>query len=169
VKWMQLAAEKGNAEAQFDLGVMYETGKGVRQDYRQASEWYRKSAGQKDAQAQTNLGIFYLRGTGVKQDYAEAQKWFREGADGASPYSMKFLGTMFKNGEGVVPDMVEAFKWYFLASYWCAALPRKNCAEIDHERDSLKTTLTPEKYTQGFILAKQWKPKFEWVDGEIGN
>ncbi len=39
-------AEKGNSEAQYKLGVMYEEGKGVVQDYEEASKWYRLSAEQ---------------------------------------------------------------------------------------------------------------------------
>ncbi len=38
------AAEQGNAAVQFNLGVMYENGQGVRQDYVQAVQWYRKAS-----------------------------------------------------------------------------------------------------------------------------
>ena len=51
------AAEQGNADAQFNLGVMYDTGQGVRQDYAQAVQWYRKAAEQGLADAQYNLGV----------------------------------------------------------------------------------------------------------------
>jgi len=36
---------------------MYDKGKGVPQDYKQAVEWYRKAADQGDARAQLNLGV----------------------------------------------------------------------------------------------------------------
>ncbi|MDD0759736.1 tetratricopeptide repeat protein, partial [Shigella sonnei] len=64
------AAEQGNAAAQFNLGVMYENGQGVRQDYVQAVQWYRKASEQGDAQAQYNLGLMYYDGRGVRQDLA---------------------------------------------------------------------------------------------------
>ncbi|PAX24878.1 hypothetical protein CKX34_01650, partial [Neisseria gonorrhoeae] len=66
------AAEQGNAAAQFNLGVMYENGQGVRQDYVQAVQWYRKASEQGDAQAQYNLGLMYYDGRGVRQDLALA-------------------------------------------------------------------------------------------------
>ncbi|CNP68956.1 TPA: sel1 repeat family protein [Neisseria gonorrhoeae] len=69
------AAEQGNAAVQFNLGVMYENGQGVRQDYVQAVQWYRKASEQGDAQAQYNLGLMYYDGRGVRQDLALAQQW----------------------------------------------------------------------------------------------
>ncbi|EMS2178467.1 tetratricopeptide repeat protein [Neisseria gonorrhoeae] len=69
------AAEQGNAAAQFNLGVMYENGQGVGQDYVQAVQWYRKASEQGDAQAQYNLGLMYYDGRGVRQDLALAQQW----------------------------------------------------------------------------------------------
>ncbi|ENT1825255.1 sel1 repeat family protein [Neisseria gonorrhoeae] len=69
------AAEQGNAAAQFNLGVMYENGQGVRQDYVQVVQWYRKASEQGDAQAQYNLGLMYYDGRGVRQDLALAQQW----------------------------------------------------------------------------------------------
>ena len=50
-------AEQGNAGAQTDLGVIYDTGLGVPQDYAQAVVWYHKAADQGDAGALFNLGF----------------------------------------------------------------------------------------------------------------
>jgi len=49
--WFRKAAEQGDAGAQFNLGNMYDQGKGVAQDYAQAVEWYRKAAKQGYADA----------------------------------------------------------------------------------------------------------------------
>ncbi|MCL2076455.1 MAG: sel1 repeat family protein [Betaproteobacteria bacterium] len=65
-------AESGDAEAQFYLGVMYESGRVVPQDYRQAVDWYRKAAEQGNADAQSNLVFMYYHGQGVPQDYVLA-------------------------------------------------------------------------------------------------
>ena len=69
-KEMLQLAEAGDAELQFSLGVMYEHGEGVRQDYAEAVRWYRKAAEQGYAEAQNNLGLMYDQGQGVRQDYA---------------------------------------------------------------------------------------------------
>ena len=44
VKWYRLAAAKGVALAQFNLGAMYDNGHGVAQDYVRAHMWYNISA-----------------------------------------------------------------------------------------------------------------------------
>ena len=62
--------DQGYAVAQTTLGVMYENGYGVPQDYAQAVAWYRKAADQGLAVAQVNLGVMYKNGHGVPQDYA---------------------------------------------------------------------------------------------------
>ena len=62
-------AEQGNADAQFNLGFMYEYGKGVPQDYQQAAKWYKLAANQGHAYGQYNLGLMYVQGDGVPQDY----------------------------------------------------------------------------------------------------
>ena len=69
-------AEKGSPVAQFNLGVLYDQGKGVPQDNALAMEWYRKAAEQGLPQAQINLGIMYEQGQGVKPDYTQAYFWY---------------------------------------------------------------------------------------------
>ena len=58
-------AEKGDAAAQFNLGVMYQNGEGVSKDNVEAVKWYRKAAEQGDDYALVNLGAMYRQGEGV--------------------------------------------------------------------------------------------------------
>nr|WP_240327077.1 tetratricopeptide repeat protein [Ursidibacter arcticus] len=71
--WQPLA-EQGDAAAQFNLGLMYDNGQGVKQDNQQAVKWYQQAAEQGYAEAQFNLGVMYAKGRGVKQDYHQAVK-----------------------------------------------------------------------------------------------
>jgi hypothetical protein len=68
-------AEDGNAFAQFALGFIYDTAKGIPQDDAEAAKWYRKAADQGLAGAQYNLGAMYADGHGVSLDYVEAYRW----------------------------------------------------------------------------------------------
>ncbi|MET4069914.1 hypothetical protein ABID58_004718 [Bradyrhizobium sp. S3.2.6] len=68
-------AERGNSAAQTYLGLLFETGRGVPQNYTEAAMWYRRAAEQGDARAQYSLGLLYDRGQGVPQDIVEASKW----------------------------------------------------------------------------------------------
>ena len=69
-------AEQGNVTAQYNLGHMYEKGKGVPQDYKEAVRLYRLSAEQGDVDAQLKLGVSYVMGRGVPKDYALAHMWW---------------------------------------------------------------------------------------------
>ncbi len=74
-EWRALA-EQGDANAQYNLGLMNYHGRGVPQDYTQAMRWYRKAAEQGNARAQSSLGSMHARGDGVPQDYVRAHMWF---------------------------------------------------------------------------------------------
>ena len=54
---------------------MFETGRGVPQNYTEAAMWYRRAAEQGDSLAQYSLGLLYDKGQGVPQDIVEANKW----------------------------------------------------------------------------------------------
>ncbi|WP_314252108.1 tetratricopeptide repeat protein, partial [Eikenella halliae] len=82
VRWYRKAAEQGDAEAQFNLGAMYATGRGVRQNYAEAGKWFRQAAEQGYAEAQYNLGAMYFTGGGVHQDFHLSKEWFGKACDG---------------------------------------------------------------------------------------
>ena len=75
------SARQGNAAAQFNLGLMYDSGRGVRQDYTKAVQWYRKAAEQGNVEAQHNLGAVYVNGQGVHQDHKIAKEWYKKACD----------------------------------------------------------------------------------------
>ena len=78
-------AERGDPTAQTYLGIMFETGRGVPQNYTEAAMWYRRAAEQGDSLAQYSLGLLYDRGQGVPQDVVEASKWLNLSAAAAPP------------------------------------------------------------------------------------
>ena len=69
-------AKDGNAEAQYNLGMMHRAGRGVPHDYNEARKWYRLAAEQGNSLAQFNLGWMYASGKGVPQDYVQSHMWF---------------------------------------------------------------------------------------------
>ena len=69
-------AEKGDAEAQYRIGQLYEGAPGIIHSGTNALEWYRQSADQGHANAQFSLGRLYVIGRDVSQDYVQAYKWF---------------------------------------------------------------------------------------------
>ena len=71
-------AQAGSAEAQTQVGEIYEKGLGVEPDYDMAAVWYKKAAKQGYSRAQINLGYMYEKGLGVEQNIAKAMNWYRK-------------------------------------------------------------------------------------------
>ena len=69
------AADQGDARAQNNLGLMYQTGRGVPQDYGAAAQWFQRAAERGHVGAQSSLGNFYAAGRGVAQDDVLALMW----------------------------------------------------------------------------------------------
>ena len=77
-------ADRGDVNAQSDLGVMYASGQGVEQDHKEAVKWYQKAADQGHAGAQSNLGVKYDDGDGVLEDDVQAYAWYNISAANGS-------------------------------------------------------------------------------------
>ena len=93
------------------LGLIYEHGKGVEQDYKTAAEWYRLAANQGLAHAQNNLGMMYEHGKGVTQNDQLAFYWYKRAAEQALAEAEFNLSSMYKNGAGVKQDHKKAAEW----------------------------------------------------------
>jgi len=74
------AAEQGHSDGQLNLGLMYQSGQGAKQDYAAAMKWYRKAAEQGNAYAQ--------------------QKWYRKAAEQGDDFAQFLLGAMYEHGQG---------------------------------------------------------------------
>ena len=109
-------AERGDAEAQYDLGVMYDYGIRVPEDDAKAVHWYRKAAERGDAEAQYELGLMYDYGEGVPEDDAMAVHWYRKAAEQGDADAQTKLGLMYAKGEGVPEDHVQAYAWLSVAA-----------------------------------------------------
>ena len=81
VRQLRQAAERGDAEAQNNLGVSYDHGDGIAKDDAEAVRWYRLAAEQGHAKAQNNLGTMYKFGVGVPKDAVAAVRWYRLAAE----------------------------------------------------------------------------------------
>jgi TPR repeat protein len=129
VSWYRKAAEQGNADAQFNLGVCFDIGQGVVKDEEEAMSWYRKAAKQGNAGAQNNLGVCFRNGQGVEKDEAEAVSWYRKAAEQGNAGAQNNLGVCFRNGRGVDKDATQAEFWFRKAAKRGNAKARANLAK----------------------------------------
>jgi|GEM_PF-1329822 len=142
---LKKAANYGYAEAQYELGLvyqirhampsttrrnkqllkLYDLGKLVEDnadnDYKKAVKWYRLAADQGHSMAQYMLSHMYEWGNGVEKDSKEAIKWLNLAANQELPVAQYMLGIWhdphFSNNiEGIEKDYKEAAKWYRLAA-----------------------------------------------------
>ena len=95
-KTIQERAEAGDADAQLQLGHLYESGEGVPKDFTEAAKWYRKAAEQGNAEAQLYLGCLYSIGRGVPKDFAAAYMWFSLAAAGGNKEYGELRGLLEK-------------------------------------------------------------------------
>ena len=107
----QTGADHGDPTSMGYLGVLYNQGFGVAQDYAKAREWYEKAADKGNARATANLGALYENGDGVAQNYAKAREWYEKAADKGDAGAMTDLGIIYENGFGVARDYAKAREW----------------------------------------------------------
>ena len=147
---LQVRAEKGDAAAQFYLGLMYQEGKGVPQDGALAAKWYQRAAEQGDSQAQTNLGALFHKGNGVVQDSSKAAKWYRHAAEQGHPVGQANLARLYATGEGVPQDDVQAHVWFSLAA-------RQGHAKAAKILELLANRMTTDQIAEAHRLAVEWE------------
>jgi len=110
------AAERGNPQSQWELGLLYCDGGGVAKDSIEAVKWFTKAAEQGYARAQNKLGLMYKDGTGVGKNDVQAVKWFRAAAEQGLARAQNNLAISLFYGRGVTSDLVESVKWFRAAA-----------------------------------------------------
>ena len=124
-----LAANRGHAQAQLDLAVMYANGLGVSRDVDKFLFWTEKAAKQGVADAALNIGYLYFsggNGNRIKVDYAKALEYLKIAVEAGRFAACSYLGTMYQKGWGVKMDNMEALKWFKLGAENGDALSENN-------------------------------------------
>lgn len=118
LKTLHTRAAQGNADAQYNLGTLYEKGQSVPQDYATARRWYEQAAAQGNADAQGSLGILYRYRDrqGVQQDYSKARQWWDKAAAQGVLQAQNNLGLLYYNGQSVQQDYSMARQWWVKAA-----------------------------------------------------
>ena len=110
-------AKKGNAEAEFKVGQMYETGFGVKRDQKQAEEWINKAAAQGHETALFRLLYWDIRKNGLKGDNKRKFTELRTKAKDGNSQAMYYVGSMYAHGVGVKQNFDKALDWLNKATF----------------------------------------------------
>ena len=104
--WRPLA-EKGDADAQFNLGQAYRLGRGVTINLFQAKSWFERAAASGHLDAQTTLGLLLFQ----NGDQAQGLTWLKQAAEQGEPRAMLVYGTALYNGDAVTQDRLLGYAY----------------------------------------------------------
>ncbi|HLX72867.1 MAG TPA: tetratricopeptide repeat protein [Verrucomicrobiae bacterium] len=141
-------AERGDANAQFDLGLRFANGKGPGQDYSQAAQWYLKAAEQSHVLAQFNLAVMYAEGQGMPVDKDQSLLWLGRAAKLGDAAAQHRLGIVHHRASlerfpvNASESRIEAYKWLQLAD-------DKGYRDSDMARGLVVLQMTWEEVTDG--------------------
>lgn len=144
-------ADQGNVKAMYDVGKLYERGRGVVKDMVKASDYFKKSASSGNPSAQARLGILYFEGRGVKQNYKKALSLLNSAANKNIPSAQFQLANMYELGTGVSQNLSTAIAWYKKADqygYYLAKAKVTRLQKVLATGGSVKRKSTPQAVTK---------------------
>ena len=124
--WRPLA-EKGDADAQFNLGQAYRLGRGVPINLAMAKSWFERAAAKGHLDAETTLGLLLFQ----NGDQAEGLKWLKQAAEQGEPRAQLVYGTALYNGDGVTQDRMLGYAYVNRAAGQGLAPARDTLAQLD--------------------------------------
>lgn len=113
LSWLSVAANEGLAEADYQIGKIYDLGLGVPANIATAVRYYMRAADSHNVVAEVRLGEIFERGIGVTVDPKEAEHWYESAALRGSVAAAERLGDLYSSAGG---DYAEAVRWYRQAS-----------------------------------------------------
>ncbi|MCU0804466.1 MAG: sel1 repeat family protein [Burkholderiales bacterium] len=114
---LRASAAQDYAQAQFSLGLLYESGALVQKSLADATVWFRRAALQGHVEAQIAIGTQYFLGRGAPKDETEACRWYERAADGGDAGAQYLAASCYEHGYGEWPrDLERALGWYVQAA-----------------------------------------------------
>jgi len=124
--WRPLA-DKGDADAAFNLGQAYRLGKGVPLDLAQAQGWLERAARKGHLDAQATLGLLLFQ----NGNRVSAMRWLKAAAEAGEPRALLMVGTALYNGDGVPSDPITAYAYVSRAAAQGLAPAQATLADMD--------------------------------------
>ena len=144
-KW-RLLAERGDARAQFNVGVCYETDQ---DDPAEAIRWHRRAAAQGHELAMWNLYTMYRRHHGVPPGQQAASDWLRQAAEDGDAVAQYLVAEASIYGIDKPSNLVKAYMWLSLSA-------NQGFPAAIRERELLERRLSPSQVAKGLQLANEW-------------
>jgi TPR repeat protein len=142
-------------QVQYDLGVMYFKGIGVKNDPKAAYRWFHMAAIQEHTRAQNDLAVMLSRGIGVRQNNSEAYVWFLKAAEQNYADSQFNLGILLSGGNGndMPQHIVLAYMWFEIAA-------QNGILEARKRQVLLAKQMQEDQIEEAKIQARKWLSKY---------
>ena len=113
---LSVKAQAGDVESQYHYGVLCQMGIGVKQDTKQAFEWFQKAAKKDHPTSQFNLAQFYVTGLETEKNRNLGLEWAKKAATNGHTISLQFLTNANSRNQpdevwGITPDKQQWEKW----------------------------------------------------------
>lgn len=149
-QWLSRAAARNQPLAQYELGTLYQNGRGVETDEVQAFRWFESAAMNGNRRAMHSLATCYAEGWGTRKDMTEAARWFARAAALGLVNDQFNLGVLYERGMGVPQNLVDAYKWYAIAA-------AQGDKESGMRIQALAPTLSPDDLAAASAAAGSFK------------
>src|SRR5579884_3221976 len=124
--WRPLA-ERGDADAEFNLGQAYRLGRGVPTNLAAAQTWFERAAAKGHLDAQTTLGLMLFE----NGDRAGGVRWLKQAAERGEPRALLVYGTALFNGDGVRQDPILGYAYVSRAAAQGLAPAQATLEQLD--------------------------------------
>ena len=172
IRDLRKGAKKGDAVAQYKLGMAYADAYKVKRDYATAVEWLLLAGDQGHPQALEFVAKLYFTGHGVEQDHQQAAALFEKSARLGNPEAQVLLGGMFVNGEGVDQDFKKAAYWYRLAADQGYARGQYNLGVLHNNGEGVQQDLV-RAYKWIYLAAhdppEEYASEYTWVRDDLAR
>ena len=156
-EWQE-AADAGDADCAFGMGLLYGNGFGVDMVDELALKYYRIAAEQGHRDGAFNLAVMHQNGWGVPMDEIEANKWYEIAADKGHTEAQMALGRYYAMDFQHSYDPVVAYKWFALAE------KLGNVAGAE-KRDFVAGRMTPEQLAEARRIVEDWMAAHPGIKG----
>lgn len=109
--WLPIA-EKDNADAQYNLGILYQKGLGVEKNPKAAFIWYKRASANGNTDAMYNLGIMYNKGRVIYRSPKDAIKWWKKAAELGNAEAQFNIAVEYFYGRTLGKDVTKALYWW---------------------------------------------------------
>ncbi|MEA2048988.1 MAG: tetratricopeptide repeat protein [Campylobacterota bacterium] len=124
-------AKKENAKAQYNVGLIYANGYGVKQNMAEAQKWYEKAAKQGNSAAQYNLGaLYHASSLSDAHAYEKAKYWYEKAAEDENKEAYNNLGALYLQGLGVEKNEKKALELFEKAASLGNSAAQVNAATL---------------------------------------